>query len=136
MRSGSCHNFPEDAELLTCITRGLSLHEHSNGKPQPGLCNSRGGRAASDPRHQWRFSKSGLSTMSSDAWTRKPVISKPLSLPRACLSARIAENLGQSVLSRVQLLSFVYFYILKTTELPRLLLPSSLLANFNTQSPS
>ena len=74
--------------------------------------------------------------MSSDAWTGKPVIGKPLSLPRARLSAKIAENLGQSVLSRVQLLSFVYFYILKTTQLPRLLLPSSLLANFNTPSPS
>lgn len=70
-------------------------------------------------------------------WTdQKPVTNKPLSLPRACLAARIAGNLGQSVLSRVQLLSFVYFYILQTTQLPRLLLPSSLLANFNTQPPS
>lgn len=44
---------------------------------------------------------------------------KPLSLPRACLSARIAENLGQPVLSRVELLSFVYFYILKDHTVPK-----------------
>lgn len=67
-------------------------------------------------------------------WTdQKLVTNKPLSLPRACLTP---GNLGQSVLSRVQLRSFVYFYILKTTQLPRLLLPSSLLANFNTQASS
>lgn len=75
-------------------------------------------------------------TTASNAWTGKPVVNKPLSLPRACLSARTAENLGQSVLSRVQLLSFVYFYISKTTQLPRLLLPSSLPENFDTRSPS
>lgn len=45
--------------------------------------------------------------------------SQPLSLPRACLSARIAENLGQPVLSRVELLSFVYFYILKDHTVPK-----------------
>lgn len=74
--------------------------------------------------------------MSSQGRTGKPVVSKPLSLPRACLSARIAGNLGQPVLSRVELLSFVYFYILKDHTVPKILVPFSLLTNFNIQPPS
>lgn len=116
LRRDSCCDFPEDAELLTCITRGLS--RRGQGKSTARLCNSGKGEV-NDLRHQCWFAKGGLSTMSSDGRTGKPVISKPLSLPRACLSARIAENLGQPVLSRVELLSFVYFYILKDHTVPK-----------------
>lgn len=116
LRRDSCCDFPEDAELLTFITRGLSTR--AQGKSTAGLCSSQKGEV-NDLRHQCWFAKGGLSTMSSQRRTGKPVISKPLSLPRACLSARTAENLGQPVLSRVELLSFVYFYILKDHTVPK-----------------
>lgn len=131
LRSDSCGDFPEDAELLTCITR-------DSGHPNTAREIHSPGYAIRRRREQWpRTPVEIFQEWPCQAMHRQRCqLSGSLYPYPGPVSAQTAENLGQPVLSRVQLLSFVYFYILKTAQLLRVLLPSSLLANFNIQSPS